>query len=151
MMRYILALLSFLVWFGPAFGADQVVVNRSPHSVKLTVDRLVRVLDERGITVFARINHAGGAKLAGQTLRPTELLLFGNPKLGTPLMQSNRKIGIDLPLKALVWEDEAGKVWIAYPSTEALKARHNITDKNALFDRMAKVLKGLIAEATKPQ
>ena len=70
------------------------------------------------------MDHAAGAKKIGQELKPTELLIFGNPKLGTPLMQANRRIGLDLPLKALAWEDDAGKVWLAYTAPSALKARH---------------------------
>ena len=81
------------------------------HPVKETMDRLERELTDRGIVIFARIDHAGGAASVGLTLRPTELIVFGNPKAGTPLMQKAQTIGIDLPLKILSWEDSEGKTW----------------------------------------
>jgi uncharacterized protein (DUF302 family) len=78
----------------------------------------------KGITVFARIDHAAGARTVGLALRPTELLIFGHPKAGTPLMQTHQTIGIDLPLKVLAWEDAAGKVWLSYDEPGWLAARH---------------------------
>ena len=84
----------------------------SAHSVKDTIDRLAADVTSKGMTVFARIDHAAGAQGAGLALRPTELLIFGNAKGGTPLMQSQQTIGIDLPLKALAFEDAAGAVWL---------------------------------------
>ena len=98
----------------------------SRNSVKVTVDRLEARLKVTGVTVFARIDHAAGAASAGMPLRPTELLIFGNPKAGTPLMQANQTIGIDLPLKILVWEDDSGGVWITYNDPTWLAKRHNL-------------------------
>jgi uncharacterized protein (DUF302 family) len=96
----------------------------SAHGVKETLDRLENDVRSKGITIFARIDHAAGAKAVGLALRPTELLIFGNAKAGTPLMQSHQTLGIDLPLKVLGWEDAAGKVWLSYNEPEWLAARH---------------------------
>ena len=84
---------------------------KSPHDVKNTADRLEAVLKEKGMTVFLRINHSKGARKVGEKLRPTELVIFGNPKVGTPLMQCSQTVAIDLPQKALIWQDEGGQVW----------------------------------------
>jgi uncharacterized protein (DUF302 family) len=100
----------------------------SAHSVKDTIDRLAADVTSKGMTVFARIDHAAGAQGAGLALRPTELLIFGNAKGGTPLMQSQQTIGIDLPLKALAFEDAAGAVWLSYNDPAWLAARHGLAD-----------------------
>ena len=95
--------------------ADRGLVSvRSSHSVRETADRLESALNAKGVTMLIRINHAEGAKKVGKNLRPIELVIFGNPKIGTPLMQCNRSVGIDLPLKALIWEDDDGTVWYSY-------------------------------------
>ena len=96
----------------------------SSHGPKETMDRLAAAVTARGVTVLARIDHAEAAAEVGLTLRPTELLIFGNAKAGTPLMQTAQTMGIDLPLKALVWEDEASQTWLAYDDPEWLAARH---------------------------
>src|ERR1700733_12586714 len=87
---------------------DGLIVSKSPHSVSKTIDRVVEAAKARGMMIFARIDHAAGAAKVGMTLRPTELLIFGHPKGGTALMQDQQTVGIDLPLKALAWEDERG-------------------------------------------
>lgn len=94
------------------------------HGVPETLDRLERLLKERGVMVFARIDFSGDAARAGLTMRPEQMLIFGNPKAGTPLMQAEPVAGIDLPLKALVWEDADGKVWLSYNSPDYLQQRH---------------------------
>jgi uncharacterized protein (DUF302 family) len=99
---------------------------RSPFSAKDTMDRLEAEVKARGNTVFARVDHAAGAASVGISLRPTEALIFGNPKAGTALMQANQTIGIDLPLKALVCEDGAGAVWVAYNDPAWLAQRHGL-------------------------
>jgi uncharacterized protein (DUF302 family) len=96
----------------------------SAHNVKGSLDRLEAYVKSKGMTVFARIDHAAGANEAGLALRPTELLIFGNARAGTPLMQAHQSIGIDLPLKVLAFEDAAGKVWLAYNAPAWLAARH---------------------------
>jgi uncharacterized protein (DUF302 family) len=93
---------------------DGLITVPSAHGVNESIDRLEADVTSKGITVFARIDHAAGARTVGLALRPTELLIFGHPKAGTPLMQTHQTIGIDLPLKVLAWEDAAGKVWLSY-------------------------------------
>ncbi len=103
----------------------------SRHGVKVTIDRLEAAVSAKGLTVFARIDHAAGAAAVGMPLRPTELLIFGNAKGGTPLMQAQQTIGIDLPLKALAFEDAAGKTWLAYNDPAWLAARHGLAGPDA--------------------
>ncbi|MFI4869264.1 MAG: DUF302 domain-containing protein [Steroidobacterales bacterium] len=106
---------------------DGLVSIASSYSVKESLDRLEVELRAKSITVFARIDHAAGAASVAMTLRPTELLIFGNPKAGTPLMQSTQTIGIDLPLKILGWQDEGGKVWLCYTDPRRLARRHGLS------------------------
>ncbi|HEY1747389.1 MAG TPA: DUF302 domain-containing protein [Xanthobacteraceae bacterium] len=98
----------------------------STHSVPETLDRLIAAITPLGMNVFARIDHAEGAAKVEMPLRPTQLLLFGNPKGGTPLMQDKQTAGIDLPLKALAWEDPDGKVWLTYNETAWIAQRHGL-------------------------
>ena len=107
-------------------AADGLKSIPSSYGPKDTMNRLETEVKARGMTVFARIDHAAGAARAGLTLAPTELLLFGNAKAGTPLMQSVQTIGIDLPLKALVWQDAAGKTWLSYNDPAWLAQRHGL-------------------------
>jgi uncharacterized protein (DUF302 family) len=95
------------------------------HSVDEAMQRLEALLAERGITVFARVDHGGEAAKVGLDMRPTKLLIFGSPKGGTPLMQATPTVAIDLPLKALFWEDAYGKVWLTYNDPQYLQRRHN--------------------------
>jgi uncharacterized protein (DUF302 family) len=121
----------------------------SAHGAKETMDRLETEVKAKGLTVFARIDHAAGAEEAGLTLRPTELLIFGNAKGGTPLMQALQTTGIDLPLKALVWEDPGGKVWLSYNEPAWIAQRHG--DARSVSDvtgRLAAVLTALAKAAT---
>src|SRR5277367_1870016 len=107
------------------------ITIRSQSSVMATIDRLEASLRESGVSIFARINHAAGAASAGMSLRPTEVLIFGNPKAGTPLMQAKQTIGIDLPLKVLAWEDASGNVWVTYNDPAWLVARHALGEDTA--------------------
>lgn len=109
-----------------AQAAQGMVDVRSPHAAKVTMDRLEELVKARGLNVFARIDHAAGAAKIGQTLRPTELLIFGNPQGGTPFMQCAQTVGMDLPLKALVWEDATGQVWLSYNDPAYLAQRHEV-------------------------
>jgi len=110
---------------------DGLITIASNHSVKDTLDRLEASLKARAITVFARIDHAGGARSVGMDLRPTEVLIFGNPKAGTPLMQANQTIGLDLPPKGLAWQDAAGKVWLTHTDIAWLASRHRLGPETA--------------------
>ncbi len=105
---------------------DGLITISSNHSVKDTIDRVAAALAAKAIAVFARIDHAAGAASVGMSLRPTELLIFGNPRAGTPLMQAKQAVGIDLPLKLLAWEDAAGKVWLSYNDPGWLAKRHGL-------------------------
>ena len=100
----------------------------SPRTVPDTVERLESLLQKQGLKVFSRIDHSGEAEKAGLKMRPTQLIIFGSPKAGTPLMIAAPTLAIDLPLKALIWEDNSGKVWLSYNSADYLKQRHNIPD-----------------------
>jgi uncharacterized protein (DUF302 family) len=96
----------------------------SRYSVPETLERLEAILKEKGITVFALVDHSGEAEKSGLKMRPTQLLIFGSPKGGTPLMVAAPRLAIDLPLKALAWQDEQGQVWLSYNSPEYLQQRH---------------------------
>jgi uncharacterized protein (DUF302 family) len=133
-----------------AWGADdRLLVKKSPHSVAVTLDRLADALKARGIAVVARVDHAAGAQRIGETLRPTQLLIFGNPKLGTPLMQSKRTIGLELPMKVLAWEDDGGQVWLGYVKPGILKSEYAVSGRDHIFNEMAQALEKLTDEAIK--
>ena len=105
------------------------VVNKpSSHSVEQTVDKLKSILQAKGVTLFALIDHSGEAEKVGMKMLPTKLLIFGNPKSGTPLMLASPSIALDLPLKILVWQDNQGKVWLSYNSPEYLKERYGFPE-----------------------
>ncbi|MGA8617977.1 MAG: DUF302 domain-containing protein [Candidatus Sulfotelmatobacter sp.] len=106
--------------------ANGLVQVPSPYSVDETVQRLQSILAQKGLRVFALVDHSGEAEKVGMKMRPTKLLIFGSPKAGTPLMVAAPTLAIDLPLKALVWQDENGKVWVSYNSPEYLQERHRI-------------------------
>lgn len=151
-MRFVLLVAASILFLAPAaFADDDLIVKQSAHSVSQTLDRLAAALQKKGTVVFTRIDHAGGAKNAGVDMKPTELLVFGNPKLGAPLMQSNRKIGIDLPMKVLAWEDDDGKVWLAYTNPDELKDRFDIRDRDEVFKKMAGALDNLTSAAVKAE
>lgn len=126
-------------------AADGLIAVKSPHSAKETMGKLEEVVKQRGLNVFARIDHAAGAAKIGKTLRPTEVLIFGNPQGGTPLMECAQSAGIDLPLKALVSEDASAQVWISYNDPVWLAQRHGAPACPAA-ENLRKALAG-IAEA----
>src|SRR5258707_5754182 len=103
-----------------------IIDKPSGHSVDQTVEKLKNILQARGVTLFALVDHSGEAEKVGMKMRPTKLLIFGSPKAGTPLMLAAPSIAIDLPLKLLVWQDGQGKVWVSYNSAEYLKERHGL-------------------------
>ncbi|HEY2584374.1 MAG TPA: DUF302 domain-containing protein [Tepidisphaeraceae bacterium] len=124
------------------------IVVPSRYDVGQTLDRLQARLGAQGIHVFARIDHAAGAKQVNLPLRPTQVLLLGNPAAGTPLMQAAQTTGIDLPLRALAYEDEAGQTWLAYNDPAYLAARHHIQGLSELIAKMRAGLDGLAHAAT---
>lgn len=127
-----------------------VIVKPSAHDVSTTLDRLTNILTEKGLTIFARVDHAQGAVNVNLKLAPTELLIFGNPKAGTPLMASRRLIGLDLPMKALAWRDDDGKVWLAYNAPSYLAARHGIAEREKIVINMTGALDKLTSKAVSP-
>ena len=135
----------FLVVSSYAWGADGLITVKSPHSPKDTMDRLEALLKQKGMTIFARIDHAAGAAKVGRTLRATELLIFGNPQGGTPFMECSQTVGIDLPLKALVWEDASGQVWLGYNDPAFLAQRHGVS-QCPVVENMKKALAGFVQE-----
>ena len=130
-------------------ASEGLVSRPSNHGMKETIDRYEAALAEGKLTVFARVDHAAGAAEAGITLRPTFLIVFGNPRGGTPLMQANQVAGIDLPLKALIWEDAGGKVWLTYNDPAWLAARHGLgAETGQPVAGMTAALAKLAAKAT---
>ncbi len=121
-------------------AVDGMIIKPSEYSVTETIDRLENIITEKGITVFTRVDHAAGGKKVDIPLRSTQLLIFGNPKLGTPLMQSQQTAGIDLPLKALAWEDENGQVWLGYNEPSYIASRHDITEQQQVIDKISGAL-----------
>ena len=130
-------------------AVEGLTTRSSSHGPKETMNRLEAAVKAKGMTVFARIDHAAGAAEVGLPLRPTELLIFGNAKGGTPLMQSIQTIGIDLPLKALVWQDGADQTWLAYNHPGWLAKRHALGhEAAAVVHAMAGALEALASAAT---
>jgi uncharacterized protein (DUF302 family) len=128
-----------------AVAADGLVALKSPYPAKDTMNRLEDLAKQRGFNVFTRIDHAAGAGKVGKTLRPTEVLIFGNPQGGTPVMECAQSVGIDLPPKALVWEDAQGQVWLGYNDPAWIVRRHGAA-QCAAAEAMGKALSSL-AEA----
>lgn len=144
-IRYVVAIAA-LVFASIAAAADGLIVLASPYAAKATMDRLEEIVKKRGLNVFARIDHAAGAAKVGKTLRPTELLIFGNPQGGTPFMECAQSVGIDLPLKALVWQDASAQVWLGYNDPVFLAQRHGVA-QCAVAANLRKALDGMAQAA----
>lgn len=149
-----LALVLFTVTAVPALaetqtrhGPEGVIMKRSAHSVEQTLDRLEGILEERGVTVFNRIDHAAGAESIGESLRPSQVLIFGAPAMGTPLMQANPIIGIDLPQRVLAFEDAEGLVWLVYNIPAYTADRHDVEGLDEQIEGIAKALNNLASAA----
>ena len=124
---------------------------KSSYSVSETANRLISLIKQRNLKLFAQINHAAGAETVGEKLRPTQLIIFGNPKTGTPLMQCSQNVAIDLPMKALVWMDESGQVWIGYNDPAYLQSRHELNDcGKQILEKIGKALENLATDAANP-
>jgi len=151
MRTIVLLLLAMLALPAAADVASDrgMVVKKSNHPVDVTLDRLESIVREKGFTVFARIDHAAGAASTGQTLRATEVLIFGNPKVGTALMSSRQSAGLDLPIRAAAWQDEGGQVWVAYDDPAWLARRHAIGDRDPVIGKMTGALGTLTDAAVK--
>ena len=130
-------------------AADGLITVPSSIGPKETMDRLETEVTAKGLTIFARIDHAAGAAKVGLRLRPTELLIFGNAKGGTPMMQVDQTVGIDLPLKALVWQDTSGDTWISYNDPRWIAKRHGLSHEvDATVNAMSAALDGIARTAT---
>ena len=131
----------------PVVAADGVVNIKSTFNVEETADRMESILKKKGMTIFNRIKHSEGAGKVGIKLRDTELILFGNPKVGSPLMKCQQSVAIDLPQKALIWEDDKDNVWISYNDPRYLENRHSIADCEEVISKIEKALAGMAKSA----
>ncbi len=127
---------------------EGLITLKSQHNVKTTSEKLLTALKSKGMTVFDVIDHQKGAKKADKELRPTTLVIFGNPKVGTPLMQCDQHVAIDLPQKALIWQDEAGHVWYTYNDPMYLLKRHSLHDCKKIIDKVTVALANFAKKAT---
>ena len=137
-----LAVLGLVAYASLAAAAEGLVSVKSPYSAVNTMSRLEDAVKKRGLMVFARVDHAAGAAKIGKSLRPTELLIFGNPQGGTPLMECAQTAGIDLPLKALVWQDASSQVWLGYNDPAFIAQRHGVASC-PVVENLRKVLADL--------
>ena len=152
-MKSLIAALSLLIgasFINPSavMAEENWITKTSPHSVSDTADKLVAAIEKAGPKVFARIDHAAGAQKAGLELEPTTLVLFGNPKLGTPIMQADRRAGIDLPIRVLIWS-ENGKTMLGAVSPDGLKARYGLAGAEKSLATMGGALNKLMDAAAK--
>jgi len=148
-MRRLLPNIMAVLFFSSVAIADNGLISiKSAYGVTATADRLEDNLITKGMTVFIRINHAEGASKVGMRLRPTELIIFGNPRVGTPLMQCRQSVAIDLPQKALIWEDEKKQVWLSYNDPGYLAKRHNIKTCDAVLNKIVNALSKFAKAAT---
>ena len=145
-MKKIILLLVLVLLIGPVYADSDsgLITQKSKYSVSETLDRLSDTLKKKGIKVFTRVDHKKNAESVNLKLRPTELLIFGNPKLGTHFMTSNQTAGIDLPMKALAWQDEKGQVWLSYNDPSYIAKRHDVKDR----DDVVKKMSGALAKMT---
>ena len=150
MKTFCVAMLALVLSTAAAYADDGLVKKLSARGVQTTMDSLENLVRNKGLTVFARIDHAAGAAKVGEEMLPTQLIMFGNPAMGTKLMTSQRTVGIDLPIKVLIWEEPDGRVWIAYNDPAYLAQRHGIADRDAVLDKMAGAVRGLVSAAASP-
>ena len=148
MKKVILAALSIVFFAIPVAAADGVIDVPSSLNVEETADRMESILNKKGMTIFNRIKHSENAAKVGIELRKTELIIFGNPKVGSPLMKCQQSVAIDLPQKALIWEDANAKVWISYNDPKYLEKRHNITGCEVAISKITKALAGIAKSAS---
>lgn len=147
--RAALALVLMSVLPSLALADTGMISKKSAHSVAETIDRLEAILKEKGLTVFARIDHAAGAKKADLQLAPTQVLIFGNPKLGTPLMAASATTALDLPQKALAYQDASGDVFLVYNDPAYLMARHEIAGRDEVLKKITGALDNFTNAAVK--
>jgi uncharacterized protein (DUF302 family) len=147
-IKSLVCILPLLVAFSAAWADDGLRNLRSRYDVTQTLDRFAAAVKQAGLKVFTRIDHAQGAASVGKQLRPTQLLIFGSPKVGTGVMNSNQQAGIDLPLKALAWQDAQGVVWLSYLPPEKLFERYGVEDRPQILQKMRGALAKFAKAAT---
>jgi uncharacterized protein (DUF302 family) len=150
MQKIFFSILAVFFIVSTAVAGDGLISVKSSHDVKVTADRLENILNTKGMTVFIRINHSAGARKVGKKLRPTELVVFGNPKVGTPLMQCSQSVAIDLPQKALIWQDDKGQAWLTYNDPNYLAQRHGLSECTEVIKKVEKALSNFAKAATMP-
>ncbi len=141
-------LLSLASTVSMASNTNGVIKIKSTHSVTETINKLEAVLTKKGMTIFKRVDHTAGAKKVGLQLRPTELLIFGNPKVGTPLMQCSQTAALDLPQKALAYKDKNGQVWLVYNDPAYMAKRHDLKNCDAAVQKVTNALAKFASMAT---
>jgi uncharacterized protein (DUF302 family) len=140
-MKKLLTVLAVMGMFiQPVYAGEGVISIKSAHNVMTTSSRFEQIIRKKGLTLFAHVSHSDGAVKAGLELRPTELVIFGNPKVGTPLMQCAQQAAIDLPQKMLIWQDESELTWLSYNDPRYLAKRHHITGCDASIKKIGAVL-----------
>jgi uncharacterized protein (DUF302 family) len=149
MKRIVFAAMTVAFVVAAGAARAELVRKQSPYSVADTADRFEKVVKGKGLTVFAKIDHAAGAKKVKMDLRPTVLIIFGSPKVGTPLMQAQQTLGLALPLKVLAWEDAGGKVWLAYEAPADMAAAHGVPKDHPVIKKITGALGAFTDAAVK--
>lgn len=147
MKRIILLAMAIIIYAVPSMAAEGVITVQSNFDVEETANRMEEILKQKGMTIFNRIKHSEGASKVGIEIRDTELLIFGNPKVGSPLMKCQQTIAIDLPQKALIWENSKGAVNISYNDPKYLQSRHDVSGCEEVFTKVGKALAGITQAA----
>ncbi|QPF93059.1 DUF302 domain-containing protein [Bradyrhizobium commune] len=151
LIRILAVVAATCLWEAQVMAADGLISIKSSFGPEETMKRLEAEVKAKGLTVFAHVDHAAGAAAVGLPLRPTDLLIFGNARGGTPLMQQTQTVGIDLPLKALVWQDEQGATWLSYNDPAYLAARHGVGEPaKAAVGAITTALHAIATKATAP-
>ena len=148
MKKILLAISAIALYSTLTVASDGLITLKSSHSVEVTANRLISMLEKKGMTVFIRIDHAAGAKKVGKTLRPTEVIIFGNPKAGTPVMTCSQNAAIDFPQKALIIENEKGEVSLSYNDPKYIAKRHNIKGCDKVLTKISGILSNFAKSAT---
>jgi uncharacterized protein (DUF302 family) len=146
--KFLLVFFSFLISVCASATTKGLISIESHHSVKETANRFESIIKNKGLTLFSRINHQKNASGVNLDLRATEVIIFGNPKIGTPLMQCSQEAAIDLPQKVLIWKDSNNKVWFSYNNPEYIKERHQIQGCDKVINKISNVLSSLSNAAT---
>ena len=147
-MLKIIIFVCLLVYLPQSLADNGLIQLKSHYNFEQTIQRFEKILSKKGVHIFAKIDHAGAAKNIGQVLLPTTLIIFGKPQMGTRLMQCDQRIGIDLPLKALIWQDQNHTIWFAYNAPEYLAKRHDMKNCRPQIQKISKILSRLAHKVT---